>query len=74
MRTDKPVSPKILVQVLPDEATLLEEWLSKKRGTKVHIHSPQKGKNKELMLMALKNAVLGLTSSLSLTETLEDCQ
>ncbi|MGA1825921.1 MAG: excinuclease ABC subunit UvrC [bacterium] len=71
---DRPVPPKILVQVLPDEAPLLEEWLSKKKGARVHIHVPQKGKNKELMLMAMKNAALGLASPLSLTETPEDCQ
>ena len=66
--TDKSVPPRILVPVLPRNAALIEKWLSNKRGTKVHIHAPQKGKNKKLMLMAQKNALLGLTASLSTSE------
>ncbi|MGA1870020.1 MAG: excinuclease ABC subunit UvrC [bacterium] len=70
--TDIPIPPKILVQLLPDKKILLEEWLTKKRGANVHIHAPQRGKNKELMQMVQKNALLGLSSSLSLAEGPEE--
>ena len=39
-----------------DEAMVIEQWLRQKRGTKVTLHIPQRGKKKELVEMATTNA------------------
>ena len=38
------------------EAMVIEEWLRQKRSTKVTIHVPRRGKKKELVEMATRNA------------------
>jgi len=38
------------------EALVIEEWLRRKRSTKVALHVPQRGKKKELVEMAAQNA------------------
>jgi excinuclease ABC subunit C len=43
----------------PDRSTL-EEWLCKKRGKRVRIQVPQRGKKKELIDLVIKNALIGL--------------
>ncbi len=54
-----PFIPKmILLQNAIEEQDVLEEWLSKKRGNKVMIHTPQKGMKEKLVELAAKNARL----------------
>ena len=56
-----PFIPKeILLQEAIVEADLVEEWLGKKRGSKVTIHTPQKGKKNKLVELAGKNAQMVL--------------
>ena len=56
-----PFIPKeILLQETIAEAALVEEWLGKKRGTKVSVHTPQKGKKNKLVELAAKNAQMVL--------------
>ncbi len=51
---------EILLQEAILDADLVEEWLGKKRGTKVTIHTPQKGMKNKLVELAAKNAQLVL--------------
>ena len=51
---------EILLQETIAEDALVEEWLTKKRGTKVSIHTPQKGKKNKLVELAAKNAQMVL--------------
>jgi excinuclease ABC subunit C len=51
-----PVS-RIITAVLPEERKALEEWLSRRREGIVKISSPKSGKKKELVAMAVENAV-----------------
>ena len=51
---------EILLQETIGDVPLLEEWLSKKRGTKVTIHTPQKGMKNKLVELAAKNAQMVL--------------
>lgn len=44
-----------------EEANLLEEWLSEKRGGRVHIRVPKKGSKEKLVELAAKNAHLVLS-------------
>lgn len=44
----------------PAEIELLSEWLTQKRGQKVHIKVPQKGSKEKLVELAVKNAKLVL--------------
>ena len=46
----------ILLQYNIDEALVIEEWLRQKRGTKVAIRVPRRGKGRELVQMAAENA------------------
>jgi excinuclease ABC subunit C len=50
------VPPKILVQHNVDEAMVIESWLRHKRGTKVTIHVPRRGRGRELVKMVAENA------------------
>ena len=51
---------EILLQETIEERSLVEEWLGKKRGTKVVIHTPQKGKKNKLVELAARNAQMVL--------------
>lgn len=56
-----PFIPKeILLQEAIEESNLVEEWLGKKRGAKVIIHTPQKGKKNKLVELAARNAQMVL--------------
>ncbi len=46
----------ILVQAMPSEWLILEEWLSQKRGNKVELRLPQRGAKRQLMELAQQNA------------------
>ena len=51
---------EILLQEAIEESNLVEEWLGKKRGTKVTIHTPQKGLKNKLVDLAARNAQMVL--------------
>ena len=52
-----PFIPKeIILQEVIEEAKILEEWLGKKRGHKVTLHTPQKGMKNKLVDLAARNA------------------
>jgi len=50
------VPAEILLREEPQEAELLAEWLTSKRGTKVRIKVPQRGDKEKLLRMAETNA------------------
>jgi excinuclease ABC subunit C len=50
------VPPLVLVHELPEDAAVLGEWLSEKRGSRVEVRHPQRGKKRELMELAQRNA------------------
>jgi len=50
------VPPEILVQNDLDELMVIQEWLHRKRGTKVEIKVPLRGEKRALMRMAVENA------------------
>lgn len=54
------IPPELMVQETPDEHDLLEEWLTKRRGHRVHITVPQKGQKEKLVDLARKNAQMVL--------------
>ena len=57
-----PFIPKELVlQEEIEDTEVLEEWLSKKRGQKVHIHVPKKGNKEKLVELAARNAQMVLS-------------
>lgn len=57
-----PFIPKeLMLQRDIDEIEVLEEWLSKKRGQKVHIRVPKKGTKEKLVELAARNARMVLT-------------
>ena len=52
-----PYLPKeLMVQEELEDQEVLEEWLSRRRGQKVHIRVPKKGTKEKLVEMAQKNA------------------
>lgn len=52
-----PYLPKeLMVQEELEDQEVLEEWLSKRKGLKVHIRVPKKGTKEKLVEMAQKNA------------------
>ena len=51
---------EILLQEAIEESDVLAEWLGKKRGTKVIIHTPQKGMKNKLVDLAARNAQMVL--------------
>lgn len=56
-----PFLPKeIMVQQEIEDHAIIEEWLSQKRGTKVHLRVPQRGMKEKLVELAQKNARLVL--------------
>ena len=56
---------EILVQHLPEDRRLLEEWFLSQRRQKVKIHFPQRGEKKRLVEMARQNAVKTLRENLA---------
>ena len=55
------VPPEVLVQSDLDELAVIEEWLRRKRGTKVLLKVPRRGEKREIIRMAAENAVETLT-------------
>jgi len=54
------VPPEILVQEDLDELAVLQEWLRRRRGTKVLIKTPRRGEKRAVMDMAIENATATL--------------
>ena len=52
---------ELMMQEEPRDMELLEEWLTEKRGHKVHIRVPKKGSKEKLVELAQRNAALILT-------------
>jgi len=50
------VPPEILLPHEVDEALVIEQWLRTRRGTKVALRVPRRGKKRELVRMAVENA------------------
>ncbi len=50
------VPPEVLLPEQIDEALIIERWLRRKRGNKVSLHVPRRGKKRELVKMAAENA------------------
>ena len=51
---------ELFLQEPLEDATVIEEWLSAKRGAKVYLRVPQKGEKERLVELAAKNASLVL--------------
>lgn len=52
---------EIMLQMDIDDAQVVAEWLSKKRGQKVYIRVPKKGSREKLVELAIQNANMVLT-------------
>ncbi|NLF66368.1 MAG: excinuclease ABC subunit UvrC [Chloroflexi bacterium] len=50
------IPKEVLLPNEVEEARIIEQWLKQKRGQKVVMHVPQRGKKRELVRMAAKNA------------------
>jgi excinuclease ABC subunit C len=50
------IPKEVLLPHEVNEAMIIEQWLKQKRGTKVTLQIPQRGKKKELVQMAANNA------------------
>ena len=58
-----PYIPSVLmIQEEIEDIVLLEEWLTQKRGHKVHIQIPKKGTKEKLVELARKNAAMVLNT------------
>ncbi|HSM01870.1 MAG TPA: excinuclease ABC subunit UvrC [Acidimicrobiia bacterium] len=53
---DESPPPEVLVQALPDEPEVWDEWLSARRGSKVRLRIPMRGSKRRLMETAHTNA------------------
>lgn len=59
--SEREYTPKnIILQSEIDEIQILESYLSRKRGSKVHIKVPERGSKKEIIELAKKNASAAL--------------
>lgn len=56
-----PYIPKLLLlQYQPEDTTIIERWLSEKKGSRVNIEVPLKGRKKQLIDIVAENARQGL--------------
>lgn len=51
------IPARILVSDMPEDAELIEEWLTEKKGARVSLNLPQRGEGLGLVSMAKKNAM-----------------
>ncbi len=56
------VPPKILLPTEIEEALVIEAWLREKKGNKVRLHVPKRGRQRELVQLAAENAAETLAS------------
>ncbi|MBR5134859.1 MAG: excinuclease ABC subunit UvrC, partial [Clostridia bacterium] len=61
------VPPQITVDDLPDDAEIIEQYLSEKAGRRVHIVRPQKGEQAKLVAMCRDNASQHLADILGMS-------
>ena len=54
------VPSRVLVQHPVQDAEAIQRWLTEKRGTKVQVYVPQRGKKRKLVEMVAENAAQGL--------------
>lgn len=52
---------ELMIQYDVEEKELIEEWLSGRKGQKVHLRVPRKGEKEKLVELAMKNAQMVLT-------------
>jgi len=50
------VPPEVILPEHVDEAVIIEQWLKQKRGAKVSLHVPRRGRKKDLIRLAAQNA------------------
>ncbi|MCI9269758.1 MAG: excinuclease ABC subunit UvrC [Dorea sp.] len=55
------IPAELMLQEEVPDAGLLEEWLTQKRGRRVHLKVPKKGNKEKLVELAMKNAELVLS-------------
>lgn len=60
-RYAKGIPKEIYVNITPEDENHLEEWLTYLKGSKVNIIKPQRGNRKELLSLAIKNALEHVT-------------
>lgn len=63
---------EIFLETEPEEEEVLSEWLSTKRGQKVHLRVPKKGEKEKLVELAKKNAILILNKDAEKLKREED--
>jgi excinuclease ABC subunit C len=63
------IPPEIIINHLPGEHALIEEYLSEKRGARATILVPQRGEKRRLMEMAVQNAAVELKEHCTLALT-----
>lgn len=75
------VPPLILMQHLPPDCLVLEQWLSSRKGSTVRLRSPLRGANRKLVDMVAENARQGLeqmivtrTAEVDVAATLSELQ
>lgn len=56
------VPPEILTEHEITDREVIEEWLAKKSGRKIHIKTPQRGEKSEMIKMVAKNAEIALSN------------
>ena len=57
------IPPEVLVSVVLDERAVIEDWLTKTRGSKVVLRTPVRGEGRRLAELAMTNARLALDES-----------
>jgi excinuclease ABC subunit C len=63
------IPPLIMLQYPVEDKSNIEEWLASRRGSRVRLHVPARGKQKQLVDMVASNAAHGL-EQLKLKQTL----
>ncbi len=71
---DEPLLPKsILIPNEIDDVGAISDWLSNKKGKRVHLEVPVKGKNRDLVRMAEENASFALRNELDKSDVSTRC-
>jgi excinuclease ABC subunit C len=69
---DRFIPVDVLVPSAPEDAEVLEDWLSDKRGTAVRVRVPQRGPGRRHLEMAVENARLAATQQIEASGGRED--
>jgi excinuclease ABC subunit C len=57
--------PEVLIAAAPEDLETLEQWLTEKRGARVHIQVPKRGEKLEMVQLATRNAEEALSLHVS---------